>query len=315
MSKSALPQSDLSKTDLSKTNLSKTSFPCPAKLNLFLQFIGQRDDGYHLLQSYFQLLDFGDELEIEITQSSGSSSKINFTCNQKELETNNNLVIQAAKLLQEKQKIKQGAIQGANIHLIKNLPVGGGVGGGSSDCATALIALNHLWSIGLSIDELARLGETLGADVPFFIRGHSAFVEGIGEIITPLEVNSAYFLVIQPNCTISTNEIFSNPLLTRNSKAITIRDLETLRLPFEGFNRMQNIVCESSPLVSDALKWLKSHNENARMTGSGSSLFAVFDNQEEASKIASLSDPSWLTFVARGIASSPLHDIMKEIIL
>ncbi|PHS18530.1 MAG: 4-(cytidine 5'-diphospho)-2-C-methyl-D-erythritol kinase [Kangiella sp.] len=303
----------MSNSALSQSDLSKTIFPCPAKLNLFLQFIGQREDGYHLLQSYFQLLDFGDELEIEITQNpnSNSSSEINFTCNQSELESNSNLVIKAAKLLQEKQKIQLGA----NIHLIKNLPVGGGVGGGSSDCATALVALNHLWSIGLSIDELAQLGESLGADVPFFIRGRSAFVEGIGEIITPMEVKSAYFLVIQPNCTISTNEIFSNPLLTRNSKAITIRDLETLRLPFEGFNRMQNIVCESSPLVSDALKWLKSHNKNARMTGSGSSLFAVFDNQEEAGKIASLSDPSWLTFVARGIASSPLHAIVKDMIL
>jgi len=303
----------MSKSALSQSDLSKNSFPCPAKLNLFLQFIGQREDGYHLLQSYFQLLDFGDELKIEITQSIDSSfnSMIKFTCNKKELESNDNLVIQAAKLLYEKQKKKQGA----NIHLIKNLPVGGGVGGGSSDCATALIALNHLWSIGLSIDELAQLGESLGADVPFFIRGKSAFVEGVGEKITPLEVKSAYFLVIQPNCTISTNEIFSNPLLTRNSKAITIRDLETLRLPFEGFNRMQNIVCESSPLVSDALKWLKSHNKNARMTGSGSSLFAVFDNLEEASKIAALSDPSWLTFVARGIAQSPLHSLLKDILL
>ncbi len=293
----------MSNSTLYQSHLSKARFPCPAKLNLFLQFIGQRDDGYHLLQSYFQLIDFGDELDIELT----SGSDIELTCSQKELESNSNLVIKAARLLQSKLKYQQGA----KIHLNKKLPIGGGVGGGSSDCATTLIVLNHLWAIGLDIDELALIGESLGADVPFFIRGQSAFVEGIGEKITPFKVENAYFLVIQPNCPISTSEIFLNPLLTRNSKAITIRDLETLGLPFEGFNRMQDIVCESSPSVSSALKWLKSHNKNARMTGSGSSLFAVFDNQEEAGKIAALSDPNWLTFVARGIDSSPLHDVVS----
>jgi 4-diphosphocytidyl-2-C-methyl-D-erythritol kinase len=303
LSKPSLSQSVLSDSTLVNTRLSNTRYPCPAKLNLFLQFIGQRDDGYHLLQSYFQLLDFGDELEIKIT----SSSKINFTCNNIELESNNNLVMKAARLLQGKLKTTQGA----DIHLIKRLPVGGGVGGGSSDCASTLVALNQLWSIGLTNDELALIGESLGADVPFFIRGKSAFVEGIGEKITPLAIKPAYFLVIQPDCSVSTSEIFSNPLLTRNSKAITIRDLETLGLPFEGFNRMQNIVCEQSSTVSNALKWLKSHNKSARMTGSGSSLFAVFDNQEEASKIAALGDPSWLTFVARGIADSPLHTMFS----
>ncbi|MGB0494837.1 MAG: 4-(cytidine 5'-diphospho)-2-C-methyl-D-erythritol kinase [Kangiellaceae bacterium] len=283
--------------------MSKLTLLCPAKLNLFLQFIGQRNDGYHLLQSYFQLLDFGDKLEIETT----NQTKISFSCNQKELESQDNLVIRAATLLQSKLKHQTGV----NIHLTKNLPVGGGVGGGSSDCASTLIGLNHLWSIGLNIDELALIGESLGADVPFFVRGQSAFVEGIGEKITPFTLPSVYYLVIQPNCSVSTQNIFSNPLLTRNSKAITIRDLETLGLPFKGFNSMQNVVCDSNPLVSDALKWLKSHNKNARMTGSGSSLFAVFDNQEEAGKIAAQSDPRWLTFVARGIAKSPIHDILN----
>jgi len=281
-----------------------TSYACPAKLNLFLHFIGQRSDGYHLLQSYFQLLDFGDELQISITDD----RQISFSCDQSRLNcdnlnTSDNLVVKAAKLLQKQTQ----TIQGARLHLIKKLPVGGGVGGGSSDCATALIALNRLWNTGLDLDELTILGNALGADVPVFIHGKSSFVEGTGEIITPYPLPPAYFLVIQPNSHISTGEIFSNPLLTRNSKAITIRDLKTLGLPFEGVNTMQPIVVEANKEVKYVLDWLKSHSSTARMTGSGSCLFSVFDNLEEASKIAAQCDSSWLTFVARGTTQSELH--------
>jgi len=276
-----------------------TSWSCPAKLNLFLHFIGQRSDGYHLLQSYFQLLDFGDELQIALTQD----QQISFSCDKTDLNTADNLVIKAARLLQETSQTRQGA----KLHLIKKLPVGGGVGGGSSDCATTLVALNHLWKTGLSVEDLAILGNSLGADVPVFVHGQSAFVEGTGEIITPYSLPQAYFLVIQPDCHISTSEIFSNPLLTRNSKAITIRDLKALGLPFSGLNTMQPLVVEANKEVRDALDWLKSHSSTARMTGSGSSLFSVFDNLEEASKIAALCDPSWLTFVARGTNQSELH--------
>ena len=186
------------------------------------------------------------------------------------------------------------------------------MGGGSSDCATTLLALNSLWKLELSIDELAQIGLSLGSDVPFFIRGHSAFVEGVGENITPYPINEAYFLVVQPNCQISTAGIFSNPLLTRNSKTITIRDLKTLGLPFEGFNTLQSVVVDSNPKVKEALQWLKSHSSNPRMTGSGSCLFSVFDNLEDASKIAALCDPSWLTFVARGTQESGLHRQLKS---
>ena len=280
-----------------------THWPCPAKLNLFLHFIGQRDDGYHLLQSYFQLLDFGDELQI----STNTDGEIHFSCDLKQLETSDNLVIKAAHLLQQNIQHK-GISFGAHLHLVKRLPIGGGVGGGSSDCATTLLALNHLWNTNLSIDELADLGESLGADVPFFVRGHSAFVEGVGEQITAYPIDRAYFLVVQPNCSISTREIFSNPLLTTNTKAITIRDLKSMGLPFEGLNTMQPLVVKENPLVGEALKWLKSHSNNARMTGSGSCLFAVFDNLEDASKIAALCDPSWLTFVARGIEKSSSYN-------
>jgi len=276
-----------------------TLWHCPAKLNLFLHFIGQRADGYHLLQSYFQLLDFGDELQITTTQD----KNIAFSCDQSDLNTSDNLVVKAAKLLQTHTQTQQGA----KLHLIKKLPIGGGVGGGSSDCATTLVALNHLWNTRLNLDELAILGNSLGADVPVFVHGQSAFVEGTGEIITPHPLPQAYYLVIQPNCHISTSEIFSNPLLTRNSKAITIRDLKALGLPFKGLNTMQPLVVEANKKVKDALDWLKNHSSTARMTGSGSSLFSVFDNLQEASKIAALCDPSWLTFIAQGTVQSKLH--------
>lgn len=276
-----------------------SSWPCPVKLNLFLQFIGQRKDGYHLLQSYFQLLDFGDTLQITPSQS----SDINFSCDQPALDGHNNLVVKAAKRLQQ----ETGCLLGAKLHLQKKSPVGGGVGGGSSDCATALVALNHLWNTQLSLAKLAGIGVSLGADVPVFIHGRSAFVEGIGEKITPYNLPEAYFLVIQPPCHVSTGEIFSNPLLTRNSKAITIRDLKSLGLPFDGFNTMQSLVTEQYQPVKQALEWLQQHSNHARMTGSGSSLFSVFDNLEEASKIAALCEPSWLTFIARGVNQSRLH--------
>ena len=277
-----------------------TCWPCPGKLNLFLHFIGRRPDGYHLLQSYFQLLDFADELQINTTRD----NQISFSCDRADLNGMDNLVVKAALLLQQHSHTSQGA----KLHLIKNLPVGGGVGGGSSDCATALVALNHLWRTGLSLDELALLGESLGADVPFFVRGKSAFVEGIGEIITPYPLAQAGFLVVQPSCHIATNKIFSDPLLTRNSKAITIRDLKALGLPFEGLNTMQSLVVNAHKEVKQTLDWLRSHSSTARMTGSGSSLFSVFDNLQEASKIAALCDPSWLTFVARGTHQSILHE-------
>lgn len=281
-----------------------TLWPCPAKLNLFLHFIGQRPDGYHLLQSYFQLLDFGDELQIITTED----GQISFSCDQPELNGNDNLVVKAARLLQKRSPTQQGA----RLHLIKKLPVGGGVGGGSSDCATTLVALNTLWNIGLNLDELSLMAESLGADVPFFVRGKSAFVEGIGEKITPYPLPLASFVVVQPRCHIATDKIFSNPLLTRNSKAITIRDLKALGLPFEGLNTMQSLVIDTYKEVKQTLDWLRNHSGTARMTGSGSSLFSVFDNLQEASKIAALCDPSWLTFVARGTNRSILHDRLQQ---
>lgn len=285
---------------IDESSTENNCWPCPVKLNLFLQFIGQRSDGYHLLQSYFQLVEFGDELEI----TTNHTGELSFSCDQPDLNNPQNLVMTAAKLLRQ----ESGTSHGAHMHLIKRAPVGGGVGGGSSDCATTLLVLNHLWKLNYSLEKLAQLGETLGADVPIFVTGKSAFVEGIGEQITPYKLDEAYFLVIQPPCHIATSEIFSNPLLTRNSKAITIRDLETLGLPFEGFNTMQSLVVGENQAVKEVLDWLLNHSSNARMTGSGSCIFSVFDNRQEASKIAALCNPSWQTFVTRGVNQSRLHD-------
>ncbi len=279
-----------------------TQWPCPAKLNLNLQIVGQREDGYHNLQSVFQIVDYADTLDIQIT----SDPSISFDCDQKSLAGNDNLVVAAATKLRDYAKTQLNqTTPGAMLYLHKKLPVGGGVGGGSSNCATALVALNRLWQLNLSLDTLTEIGLSLGADVPIFIQGKSAFVEGIGEIITPVTLPDRHYLVIQPRCHISTAKIFSNPLLTRNSKAITIRDLNVLGLPDEGVNSMQEIVYNDYPEVAEALDWLKQFNKHARMTGSGSCVFAAFDNELEMSTIASRCE--WPHFMAKGVNTSPLH--------
>ncbi len=296
----------------------KTTWPCPAKINLFLHIIGQRPDGYHNLQSIFQLLDYSDQLTIETLeqttdkQTTGEQDTIHFDCNLKELVSPDNLVIKAAKRLQQEAK-KQGhkKILGAKLFLEKKLPIGGGLGGGSSNAATTLVALNYLWKLNLSLDSLIKIGLSLGADVPIFILGKTAFVEGIGEKLTPLPITPKWYLVLQPHIHVSTIEIFNHPLLTRNSKTITIRDLEQLALPAEGKNDMQTIVCDVYPKVKQALNWLKQLSPNARMTGSGSCLFAVFDKYDEASKIAALCE--WPCFIAKGIDSSPIHTKIKAL--
>lgn len=282
---------------------SKTStWPSPCKLNLFLHFVGQRENGYHNLQSVFQLLDYGDTIDITVDDS----GEIKFDCDNKTLANDSNLVVTAARKLQQiaQQKFANKNL-GATIYLHKKLPFGGGVGGGSSNCATTLLALNHQWQLNLSLDELADIGLTLGADVPIYVKGHTAFVEGIGEIITAMEMPETWYLVVQPPCHISTAKIFSNPLLTRNSKAIKIRDLNALELPYKGINSMQTIVCNDYPEVKEILDWLKQFSPSARMTGSGSCLFVPFDNEREVRKIATRCE--WAHFVARGVNKSPLH--------
>ncbi|MET1254814.1 4-(cytidine 5'-diphospho)-2-C-methyl-D-erythritol kinase [Aliikangiella maris] len=283
----------------------------PAKLNLFLQVIGRRTDGYHLLQSIFQLLEFGDELEIHPNES----GQIELACNISQLATADNLVVRAANALKQtalaqnafNQPQAQARIKnlGASIKLYKNLPAGGGLGGGSSNCATTLLALNHLWKLNLDYSLLAKTGLSLGADVPFFVHGQNAFVEGIGEKLTTISLPECWYLVIQPGCHIATAKIFSNPLLTRNSKAIRIRDLNALELPYQGVNTLQAVACQAHPEVQQAVDWLKQFSPSARMTGSGSCVFAAFDNEQEVRKIAAQCE--WSHFVTKGINLSPVH--------
>jgi len=271
------------------------SLPAPAKLNLFLHFIGRRADGYHLLQTVFQLLDFGDTLDFT-TQQDAAITLITST----NIPTEQNLIWRAARLLQNTTQTSQGA----KIKLTKRLPMGGGVGGGSSDAATTLVALNEMWHTQLSVDQLAELGKQLGADVPVFVRGQTAWGEGIGEILTPINLPEWWYLVIIPPCHVSTSEIFSHSQLTRNTTPITIANF----LAGEGHNDFEPLVRKCYPLVDEALNWLGQFAD-AKLTGSGSSIFAAFSSYEQAVKIAEQIPASYKHFVAKGVNHSPLFKI------
>lgn len=268
--------------------------PCPAKLNLFLLVTGRRPDGYHTLQTLFQLLDYGDELHLK-TNSTGD---LRLTPDFPGIPLEMNLVYRAAKLLQTATSCRTGA----DIHLLKRLPMGGGIGGGSSDAATALVGLNHLWQTGLNEDELAELGRQLGADVPVFVRGKTAWAEGIGEQLTPLELPSKWYVVVAPDCSVSTREIFSNEGLTRNSENITVRAF----LEEGGKNDCQKVVEKLFPQVKDAVDWLGRFGP-AQMTGTGACVFAAFPTEAEARAVFAKRPTQLNGFVAKGVNESPLH--------
>ncbi|MDP4529374.1 4-(cytidine 5'-diphospho)-2-C-methyl-D-erythritol kinase [Alkalimonas delamerensis] len=268
------------------------SLPAIAKLNLFLHITGQRADGYHELQSIFQLLDYGDTLHL----SSHSSPELTLSCNQPALVNDDNLVLRAARLLQQ----HTGCRQGAQIQLDKVLPLGGGIGGGSSDAASTLLALNQLWQLGLSQDELAGLGLQLGADVPIFVRGRTAFAEGVGEKITPIELPSCWYLVVTPDCHISTKTIFQHADLPRNTPKVGLDQL----MEIDWRNDCQALVCRLYPNVAITLQWLLEYAPS-RMTGTGASVFAAFSDRLQAE--AALRDmPAFCSgFIARGVSESP----------
>lgn len=248
---------------------SHLTLPAPAKLNLFLHITGRRADGYHLLQTVFQLLDYGDELGFSLRDD----SQITLSCNSTELATDDNLVLRAAHLLRE----HSGATQGADIELIKRIPTGAGLGGGSSDAATTLVALNTLWQCRLERDTLAALGLRLGADVPVFVHGKSAWAEGVGELLQPVTLPTLYYLVLSPACHVSTATIFSHQQLTRDTRAIKMAAF----LAGQSQNDCEMLVRTLYPEVNAALEWL-SQFAKARMTGTGSSVFAAFDNEASA---------------------------------
>ena len=243
------------------------TLPAPAKLNLFLHITGRRADGYHNLQTVFQLLDYSDELRFSLR----SDDQLRFTCNDRSLDNTDNLVVRAARLLQG---TLQEALQrplGADIHLDKHIPAGAGLGGGSSDAATTLVALHRLWQGQLTRAALADLGLQLGADVPVFVMGHSAWAEGIGEDLIPVTLDPQYFLVLTPACHVATATIFSHQQLTRDSTAIKMCAF----LAGQSRNDCEALVRKLYPAVDAALNWL-SQFAPARMTGTGSSVFAAF---------------------------------------
>ncbi|ABP80824.1 MULTISPECIES: 4-(cytidine 5'-diphospho)-2-C-methyl-D-erythritol kinase [Stutzerimonas stutzeri subgroup] len=276
------------------------TLPAPAKLNLMLHIVGRRADGYHELQTLFQFLDHGDELSF----SPREDGEIRLHTELPGVDHDSNLIVRAARLLQH----ESGCPQGADIHLLKRLPMGGGIGGGSSDAATALLGLNHLWQLHLEEDQLAELGLTLGADVPVFVRGRAAFAEGVGERLQPVELPEPWFLVIAPQVSVSTAEIFADPELTRNTPAITVRSL----LAGGGHNDCQPIVEKRYPEVRNALSLLNKFVP-ASMTGTGACVFGSFPNEGEADKVRRQLPDTLPSFVARGRNVSMLHRCLEKL--
>ena len=267
-------------------------YPAPAKLNLFLHVVGRRADGYHELQTVFRLIDRSDRVGIAVR----GDGEVRFSGS----FGDENLCVRAARLLQK----ESGARPGCELQLEKNLPVGGGLGGGSSDAATVLLVLNRLWKLFLKKERLLQLGLALGADVPFFLYGKNALGEGIGERLKALELAPAWYLVLTPQVAVSTKEIFSERALTRDTKRLTIP-------PFfsgQGANDLEAVVGARYPEVAAQLAWLRQRRPQARMTGSGACVFAEFNTEAEALAVQSQLPGGMSGFVAQGLERHPLHD-------
>lgn len=276
------------------------TLPCPAKLNLFLHVTGQRSDGYHNLQTLFQLLDCGDELTLVETDD----ERLVLQQDGIDMPAEHNLVYRAAALLRVSGK-STVAHKGAHITLRKHLPSGGGLGGGSSDAASTLLGLNQLWGLGHNIDRLAEMGLELGADVPLFVRGFSAWAEGVGEQLTPVDIPPAWYLIARPDCAISTAQIFSNRQLTRNTPPITIAAF------FAGGTRndCQAVARSLHPEVDKLLNWLENFG-HARMTGSGACCFLSFQDRAAAEAVLAQLPDEWRGWIARGVNHSPVHQLL-----
>ncbi|MCW9013535.1 MAG: 4-(cytidine 5'-diphospho)-2-C-methyl-D-erythritol kinase [Gammaproteobacteria bacterium] len=279
-------------------------WPAPAKLNLFLHITGRRSDGYHLLQSVFQFLDFSDELEFHLRDD----GKICRATENADVQAADDLTVRAARALQATASIRQGV----DIYLHKKLPMGGGVGGGSSDAATTLIALNHLWQAGLSLEQLAEIGLALGADVPVFIKGEAAFAEGVGEQLQSINLPEPWFLVVKPPVHVATAEIFADPQLTRNSPAIKICDLQTGAVGIDDLSNVcEPVATRHYPQIQAVIDHLAQYGK-ARMTGTGACVFVSFKNENDADKALSELPEQWPGFVAKGMNKSPLHLHLAE---
>ncbi|MCC2604328.1 4-(cytidine 5'-diphospho)-2-C-methyl-D-erythritol kinase [Planctobacterium marinum] len=274
-------------------------WPSPAKLNLFLHITGRRSDGYHELQSLFQMLDVGDELHFNITDD----PEILLLSHFPEVPHEQNLIVRAAKLLQT----FCGVSKGCTIEVDKILPMGGGIGGGSSNAATTLVALNHLWRCNLTNQQLQHLGLQLGADVPVFINGKTTFATGVGEQFQAAPETQQTFLVVNPGVHVSTAEVFTDPELPRNSAL-----LDTAHYRFEDTrNDCQALVCKKHPVIANTLQWLLQYAPS-RMTGTGASIFGVFNHPEDAQKALHDLPEHCSGFVAQGCVESPLHKRLSQ---
>jgi len=276
-------------------------WPAPAKLNLFLKVIGRRPDGYHQLQTVFQLLALSDWLNF----TKRDDGEIRLEGNMSDIESSDNLIVRAAKLLQ----VSSSTSFGAEVVIKKVLPMGAGLGGGSSDAATTLVVLNELWQLHLSLDKLAEIGLSLGADVPVFVLGKSAWAEGVGEDISPMMLNERWYLVVNPGSHISTKEVFSHNRLTRDSSPITIRDFHEGQLD----NDCLSVVRELDKNV-DAMYQRFSIFTDVYLTGTGSSLFATCKTREDALKLSNKLPDNWTKWLVRGVNESPLHKALNRFV-
>jgi 4-diphosphocytidyl-2-C-methyl-D-erythritol kinase len=273
-------------------------FPAPGKLNLMLRVVGRRADGYHLLQTVMRFIDYGDTVSIRV-RADGVIARVNEVA---DVPLDADLTLRAARLLQRATRTTLGA----EIRLEKRLPVGGGLGGGSSDAATVLMALNHLWETGLTRERLAALAIELGADLPVFVGGLSALAEGIGERLTPLEVPPDWYLVLVPPVAVPTARIFTHPELKRDSKPIKITAFSAAL----AGNDLEPVVCREYPEVARCLAWLK-RAAPAWVTGTGACVFAAFPDEGAARRVLEQAPGDMQGFVAQGLARHPLRDLAR----
>ncbi|WP_205622148.1 4-(cytidine 5'-diphospho)-2-C-methyl-D-erythritol kinase [Aestuariibacter salexigens] len=275
-------------------------WPSPAKLNLFLHITGRNDRGYHNLQTLFQMLDYGDEIQFDIN----TSGKVTLHHSLPDVADDDNLIVRAANALKRATDCQLGA----HIEVKKVLPMGGGLGGGSSNAATTLVALNHLWQLNLSVSQLAKIGIQLGADVPVFVEGKTAFAEGVGEKLLPCEQPEKWFLVAHPGIQVSTAEVFAAADLPRNTALISWQQYS-----FDTtHNDCQKIVMQQQPKVAKLLRWLIEYAPS-RMTGTGACCFAIFEHAEQAQDVLQKLPDEWSGFVARGVNDSPLLTFLSQL--
>ncbi len=278
------------------------SFLAPAKINLFLHITGRRADGYHTLQSVFQLLDYYDTIYLKPTQN-GEIKRIN---DNNGVPVSQDLCTLAANALQQ----ATGCKLGVDIAIEKRIPMGGGLGGGSSDAATVLLALNHLWQLNLSRLQLMQIGLKLGADVPVFIFGQNAWAEGIGEQLTKIDIPQQYYAVLTPPIHVSTAQVFANSRLTRDTKPLKIADFSRDVYSDVFRNDLETVVCKEFPAVASTLEWLNQYGQ-ARMSGSGASVFVAVNSKQKADEILAQKPANVSGFVAKGLMKHPLFELTK----